>query len=67
VAEWRAGLSGLSEAGAGAAQLHPDVRVVLRVEGCAVSPHCDAVRKLATHIFYFNTEADWDPGWGGRF
>jgi hypothetical protein len=35
-------------------------------EGCAVSPHCDAVRKLATHIFYFNTEADWNPNWGGE-
>ena len=35
-------------------------------EGCAVSPHCDAVRKLATHIFYFNTEEDWDPKWGGE-
>jgi len=35
-------------------------------EGCAVSPHCDAARKLATHIFYFNTEADWDPNWGGQ-
>jgi hypothetical protein len=35
-------------------------------EGCAVSPHCDATRKLATHIFYFNTEADWNPAWGGE-
>ncbi|MGA9060767.1 MAG: 2OG-Fe(II) oxygenase [Terracidiphilus sp.] len=35
-------------------------------EGCAVSPHCDAARKLATHIFYFNTEKDWDPKWGGE-
>lgn len=35
-------------------------------QGCAVSPHCDAARKLATHIFYFNTEADWDPAWGGE-
>ncbi len=34
--------------------------------GCAVSPHCDATRKLATHIFYFNTESDWDPKWGGE-
>jgi hypothetical protein len=34
--------------------------------GCAVSPHCDARRKLATHIFYFNTEADWHPTWGGH-
>ena len=35
-------------------------------QGCAVSPHCDARRKLATHIFYFNTQEDWDPGWGGE-
>jgi hypothetical protein len=35
-------------------------------EGCAVPPHCDARRKLATHLFYFNTEADWESNWGGR-
>jgi len=35
-------------------------------EGCAVSPHCDAARKLATHIFYFNTDDDWDSSWGGE-
>lgn len=35
-------------------------------EGCSVSPHCDARRKHATHIFYFNTEADWDTAWGGN-
>ena len=35
-------------------------------QGCSVSPHCDAARKLATHIFYFNTEADWSPSWGGE-
>ncbi len=35
-------------------------------QGCSVSPHCDARRKLATHIFYFNTEADWDMNWGGQ-
>jgi hypothetical protein len=35
-------------------------------QGCAVSPHCDARRKLGTHIFYFNTEADWKPDWGGH-
>jgi hypothetical protein len=35
-------------------------------QGCAVSPHCDARRKLATHIFYFNTERDWEADWGGR-
>lgn len=35
-------------------------------KGCAVSPHCDATRKLATHIFYFNTEQDWKAVWGGQ-
>ena len=35
-------------------------------QGCSVSPHCDARRKLATHIFYFNTEDDWDTNWGGQ-
>lgn len=33
--------------------------------GCSVSPHCDALRKLGSHIFYFNTD-DWDPNWGGE-
>jgi hypothetical protein len=46
-------------------------RVILSMEwyygwqGCGVSPHCDARRKLATHIFYFNTQTDWDAAWGG--
>ena len=35
-------------------------------QGCGVSPHCDARRKLATHIFYFNTLADWEADWGGE-
>ena len=34
--------------------------------GCSVSPHCDAKHKLGSHIFYFNTEADWNPAWGGE-
>jgi len=34
--------------------------------GCSVSPHCDARRKLGSHIFYFNTSEDWDPAWGGE-
>lgn len=34
--------------------------------GCSVSPHCDAKRKLGSHIFYFNTAEDWDPQWGGE-
>ena len=34
--------------------------------GCSVSPHCDATRKLGSHIFYFNTPEDWDPTWGGE-
>jgi hypothetical protein len=34
--------------------------------GCSVSPHCDAKHKLGSHIFYFNTEKDWDQTWGGE-
>lgn len=34
--------------------------------GCSVSPHCDVKRKLGSHIFYFNTEEDWDSAWGGE-
>jgi len=34
--------------------------------GCEVSPHCDAAWKLGSHIFYLNSEADWDPAWGGE-
>ncbi|MFQ5467755.1 MAG: hypothetical protein ACE5DS_06420 [Kiloniellaceae bacterium] len=34
--------------------------------GCSVSPHCDATRKLGSHIFYFNTRESWDPAWGGE-
>jgi hypothetical protein len=34
-------------------------------QGCSVSPHCDAARKIGTHLFYFNAE-DWDPAWGGQ-
>jgi hypothetical protein len=52
--------------------LRQGARIILTMEwyyawqGCGVSPHCDARRKLGTHIFYFNTEADWDERWGGR-
>jgi hypothetical protein len=34
--------------------------------GCDVSPHCDASRKRATHIFHFNDENDWNQAWGGE-
>lgn len=34
--------------------------------GCSVSPHCDATRKIGSHIFYFNTPEDWAPEWGGE-
>lgn len=33
--------------------------------GCSVSPHCDGANELGTHLFYFNTAQDWEPGWGG--
>ena len=35
--------------------------------GCSISPHCDAQYKLGSHIFYFNTEQDWDLAWGGTY
>ncbi len=34
--------------------------------GCTVSPHCDSRGKLGSHIFYMNSEQDWDPAWGGQ-
>ena len=34
--------------------------------GCSVSPHCDVEYKLASHIFYFNTDSDWREEWGGQ-
>ena len=34
--------------------------------GESVSPHCDAKRKLGSHIFYLNREEEWDPSWGGE-
>jgi hypothetical protein len=33
--------------------------------GADVSPHCDARREHGSHLFYFNSEEDWDPAWGG--
>jgi hypothetical protein len=52
--------------------LQPGARVIPTMEwyhawqGCGVSPHCDARRKRGTHIFYFNTEQDWQDDWGGN-
>lgn len=34
--------------------------------GCSVSPHCDAKHKLGSHIFYLNTEQNWEEHWGGE-
>ena len=34
--------------------------------GCSVSPHCDAKHKLGSHIFYLNTEQNWQETWGGE-
>ena len=34
--------------------------------GCSVSPHCDAKHKLGSHIFYLNTDNDWEENWGGE-
>jgi hypothetical protein len=34
--------------------------------GCSISPHCDSPTKFGSHIFYFNTAADWEASWGGQ-
>ena len=34
-------------------------------DGCSVSPHTDSVREHGSQIFYFNSEQDWNPDWGG--
>ena len=34
--------------------------------GESVSPHCDSKHKLGSHLFYLNSEKDWDPAWGGE-
>jgi hypothetical protein len=34
--------------------------------GQDVSPHCDDSAKAGTHLFYFNSSADWRPEWGGN-
>ncbi|MBK6512432.1 MAG: hypothetical protein IPG06_25320 [Haliea sp.] len=33
--------------------------------GADVSPHCDSRREHGSHLFYFNSQDDWDPAWGG--
>ena len=35
-------------------------------DGCGLPPRVDAHRRLASQIFYFNAEEDWDPDWGGQ-
>lgn len=34
--------------------------------GTAVPPHCDSRRKIGTQIFYMNSDAEWNPEWGGQ-
>jgi hypothetical protein len=34
--------------------------------GSTVPPHCDSKGKLGSHIFYLNTEDDWQWEWGGE-
>jgi hypothetical protein len=33
--------------------------------GASVSPHCDSVQKVGSHLFYFNPSDAWDASWGG--
>ena len=34
--------------------------------GGNLSPHTDSPNKIASHMFYTNTVADWDESWGGQ-
>lgn len=34
--------------------------------GCSVSPHTDSVHEHGSQLFYFNSEEDWNPAWGGH-
>ncbi|MEN9389904.1 MAG: hypothetical protein RLZZ283_4 [Candidatus Parcubacteria bacterium] len=36
------------------------------VAGGSVSPHCDSVKKVGSHLFYFNDPETWNPAWGGQ-
>ncbi len=38
----------------------------LGFSGSQISPHVDIDWKLGSHLFYFNTQKDWSPRWGGR-
>lgn len=33
--------------------------------GCSVSPHVDSRQEYGSQIFYFNSEEEWEPTWGG--
>lgn len=52
--------------------LKPLERIVMSLQwhftpaGASVSPHTDVKRKIGSHIFYLNTEADWKDDWGGQ-
>jgi 2OG-Fe(II) oxygenase superfamily len=50
----------------GLEEFKPRLTWHLGVTGSEVSPHIDSDQKIGTHIFYFNTAADWDPEWGGN-
>lgn len=34
-------------------------------DGYVIPPHCDHPGKLGSHIFYLNTDSDWQKEWGG--
>lgn len=38
----------------------------LAARGSSVSPHCDSMSKLGSHLFYLNRSDEWDPAWGGE-
>jgi hypothetical protein len=55
----------LIEASLGRSDLRMSYNWHLGVQGSEVCPHLDKDSKIGTHIFYLNTERDWDRAWGG--
>lgn len=38
----------------------------LSTRGDSISPHCDGLKKVGSHIFYLNSKKDWKESWGGQ-
>src|SRR5262249_45563354 len=62
----RTGLPTIPKADARARIFHHRFPLALHANALLSFAHRDAKRKLGSHIFYFNTDQDWNPTWGGQ-